>query len=205
MDLLPHELPLFPLNLVLLPSCRVPLHIFEERYKLMINGCLERETEFAIVWGTDQAFREVGCAARVTDVINRFSDGRMNILIQGTRRIRVAERRDVHPFISGIVADLADSPPAVDRALSDRTRRLYEETLKLTLGWFRPGPAEAADPAALSYTVAASLNLPLERQQAILETRSADERLRAVCRMLEGALDGLREVTRRATGNGKAH
>ena len=81
--------PLFPLGMVLLPSEMVQLHIFEERYKLMIGEVLEEESEFGIVWLSDSGLRDIGCTARVTQVLDRFDDGRMNILIAGDRPFRL--------------------------------------------------------------------------------------------------------------------
>src|ERR687893_816175 len=76
--------PLFPLGLVLLPGENVPLHIFEERYKLMVGECLDEEREFGIVWLSDDGLREIGCGARIVRVLERFEDGRMNIVVEGT-------------------------------------------------------------------------------------------------------------------------
>ena len=84
--------PLFPLGLVLLPGELVPLHIFEERYKLMIGECLEQESEFGIIWLSDDGLKEVGCSARITRVLERFDDGRLNILVEGTDPFRLARR-----------------------------------------------------------------------------------------------------------------
>jgi len=204
MDLLENELPLFPLDLVLLPSCRVPLHIFEDRYKIMVGDCVDRDGEFVVVWGSDEVFRDVGCAARVADVINRYADGRMNIVVCGTRRVQILGSRDVHPFLSATVEPLCDDPAEPDADLGERTRKLYEEALRLTLGWFRPDPEEPVDPRVLAYNAVASLSLPLERQQEILETRSVNDRLSCVADLLEDALSSLRDASRRASGNGRA-
>ncbi len=91
--------PLFPLGLVLLPGEVVPLHIFEERYKLMIGECLEQDTEFGIVWLSDDELKDTGCSARVTQLLERMEDGRMNILVEGTVRVPApaANRRHALP------------------------------------------------------------------------------------------------------------
>ena len=132
------ELPLFPLDMVLLPHRRVPLHIFEERYKQMIGECLDNDTEFGLVWGTDDDFNDIGCAARVVGLLNRFPDGRMNILIEGTRRFRVIQQYDIHPYISGFVEDVEDDDEAFDVALGNRAKKLYSEAMKLSSGWISP-------------------------------------------------------------------
>src|SRR4051812_6665768 len=92
------RLPLFPLGLVLLPEEVVPLHIFEERYKLMIGECLDDGTEFGILWMADDGLREVGCTARVTKLIERMEDGRMNILVQGAEPFRLVRRIGDLPY-----------------------------------------------------------------------------------------------------------
>src|SRR5205807_2616900 len=90
--------PLFPLGIVLLPTEVVPLHIFEDRYKLMIGRCLDEETEFGIVWLADGGLRDIGCTARVVEVLDRMPDGRMNILVQGERPFRMLERIEDMPY-----------------------------------------------------------------------------------------------------------
>ena len=198
------ELPLFPLRVVLFPGCRVPLHIFEDRYKLMITECLENGTEFGLMLGSDDEFKQVGCAARVTDVINQFADGRMNIIIEGTDRVRLIERKDDKAYLSGIVERIEDEDePAT--TLIDETRALYTEALKLSIGWYR-APAQDDEPAGfLSYTIASTLGMPLDRQQILLEQTSITGRFRLLREMLERTLSGLREHARRTGGNGKVH
>ena len=89
------ELPLFELPVVLLPGELMPLHIFEERYKRMIGHCLETEEPFGIVLRDDDgSARRIGCTARVTEVLERFDDGRMDIVVTGEEPFRVLERFD---------------------------------------------------------------------------------------------------------------
>src|SRR6266700_1866333 len=76
-------LPLFPLELVLLPGVPVPLHIFEPRYKEMIKECLDQKTVFGIVRSKDdkdEGFATIGCTAELLNVLKTYPDGRMNIL-----------------------------------------------------------------------------------------------------------------------------
>lgn len=195
------ELPLFPLDMVLLPHRRVPLHIFEERYKQMIGECLDNDTEFGLVWGTDDDFNDIGCAARVVGLLNRFPDGRMNILIEGTRRFRVAQQYDIHPYISGFVEDVEDDDEAFDIALGNRAKKLYSEAMKLSSGWISP-QIPTMELGTLSYILASNLTLSLDEQQALLESTSPNERLKTVSNALEKSLATLREVKRRTRGNG---
>src|SRR5919199_5558632 len=102
-DRLVRDFPLFPLGLVALPSELVPLHIFEERYKTMMNECLERGSEFGIVWLSDDGLREIGCGCEIAEVLERMEDGRLNLLTRGTRPFRVVERQDALPYPAGAV------------------------------------------------------------------------------------------------------
>src|ERR687897_313859 len=130
--------PLFPLGLVLLPGETVPLHIFEERYKLMIGECLDEEREFGIIWLADDGLRDVGCGARITQVLERFDDGRMNVLVEGTTPFRLERRIGDLDYPAGDVELLEDTPDSDDAALelrSEPTRleqlgALFAEALK---------------------------------------------------------------------------
>src|SRR6201992_3447662 len=90
---LAHEFPLFPLGLVAIPGELIPLPIFEERFKTMMNECLRDDSEFGIVWLSDDGLREIGCACEIDRVLERMEDGRMNLVARGTRPFRVLERQ----------------------------------------------------------------------------------------------------------------
>ncbi len=86
--------PLFPLGIVALPTESVPLHIFESRYRTMIELCLQAELgspgrEFGIVWLSDEELKLVGCACEIEHVLERLEDGRLNILTRGRRPFRL--------------------------------------------------------------------------------------------------------------------
>src|SRR5687768_8537567 len=98
------ELPIFELPLVLLPGELLPLHIFEERYKRMIGRCLEEGEPFGIVFRDEElGARNVGCEARVTEVTERFDDGRLNIVVTGERPFRVLDRFEASGYPAGEV------------------------------------------------------------------------------------------------------
>ena len=78
-----HIIPLFPLGVVLLPQMELPLHIFEERYKVMINECLEQEREFGVVHYDGTDIRSIGCTAKILGVVKHYEDGRMDIVTRG--------------------------------------------------------------------------------------------------------------------------
>src|SRR5262249_11848735 len=107
------DFPLFPLGLVALPSELIPLHIFEERYKAMVERCLSEPTEFGIVWMADDGVRPIGCACEIAEVLERLEDGRINLVARGTRVFRIEDRHEHLPYPAGTVAFLTD-PPAED-------------------------------------------------------------------------------------------
>src|SRR5918994_1590342 len=166
--------PLFPLGIVLIPHELVPLHIFEERYKLMIGECIEEEREFGIVWLADDGLKEIGCSARVSRVLERFEDGRLNVLAEGASPFRLLRRIDDLPYPAGDVELLADEDAAVDDGAAETARRRYAD-LVAEVTDERPEPDALAKLDA--YGMAATLDVALEAKQMLLELRSEHARL----------------------------
>ena len=196
------ELPLFPLGMVALPSELVPLHIFEERYRTMIGECLEAESEFGIVWLSDDGLRKTGCACVIAQVLERLPDGRMNIVCRGTRPFRLLERRDDRPYPSGDVEWREDKAEETDPATLEAARDAYNELVELATD-------EPADPEKLvemsAYDMAATVDFGLDAKQGLLDLRSENARLRLVTRLFRAALKRLDFVERaqaRARSNG---
>lgn len=193
--------PLFPLGLVLLPGETVPLHIFEERYKLMIGECLEEEREFGIVWLSDDGLKDVGCAAEITQVIERFDDGRLNILVRGTRPFRLERRIGDLPYPAGDVEPLEDDDSADEEKL-ERVRTAYADLVEEVTD-SRPDPEALAGLGA--YGMAATLEIAPGAKQALLELRSEPARLEQLEALFAEALKRIRtaaKVAEQASGNG---
>src|SRR5260370_10104973 len=127
-------LPLFPLDLVLLPGVPVPLHIFEPRYKEMIKECLDQKTVFGIVRSKDdkdEDFAKIGCTAEILNVLKTYPDGRMNILAEGQRRFEILQVNQQRTFLQADVFYLEDEndPPAnVD---IEKATRLHGQIMEL--------------------------------------------------------------------------
>jgi Lon protease-like protein len=195
--------PLFPLGLVLIPHELVPLHIFEERYKLMIGECIEEEREFGIVWLSDDGLKEIGCSARITRVLERFEDGRMNVLVEGASPFRLLRRIDDLPYPAGDIELLADDDQGVDAGdVAETARRRYAD-LVAEVTDERPEPDALAKLDA--YGMAATLDVALEAKQMLLELRSERGRLEQLEGLFAEALRRIRHAERaaeRARGNG---
>lgn len=89
MEASPTQLPLFPLQLVLLPDELLPLHIFEQRYRRLVARCVETGEPFGIVLRLGDGVAAVGCSARVVAVLEEFPDGRSNIVVRGEEPFRI--------------------------------------------------------------------------------------------------------------------
>jgi Lon protease-like protein len=197
------EFPLFLLPTVALPGELIPLHVFEERYKKMIGDCLETETEFGIVWLSDESLREVGCAARIERVLERMEDGRMNVVVRGTRPFRVLERQSHLAYPAGVVDFVEDRNEQPDPDLRTQAHQAYAELVKRATDRDLDD-SELDDLSA--YAMAATVDFGLDAKQGLLDMRSENARLRLVTRLFRAAMKRLDLVERaqeRARSNGK--
>jgi Lon protease-like protein len=203
------RLPLFPLGLVLLPEEVVPLHIFEDRYKLMIGECLDSGAEFGIIWMSDDGLKDVGCTARVTQLLERMDDGRMNILVQGAEPFRLLRRIEDMPYPAGDV-ELLDEDDEEDEVAAeaardeagDEARESYADLVERVTD-ARPSEQDLAQLDA--YGMAATLDFALDAKQGLLELRSEQrrlERLRALFGSTLERLDHAERVAEQARTNG---
>ena len=200
--------PLFPLDIVALPSEGVPLHIFEERYRVMIGRCLEAQPgspqrEFGIVWLSDEELKPVGCACEVEEVLERMEDGRMNILVRGTRVFRLVDRQGDLPYPAGEVEFLAEIEEEPDEESAEAAHELYRDLVR------QATDRELEDAELLeldAYGMAATVEFGVEAKQELLELRSENARLKLLALLLEAAIDRLALLERaqaRALSNGK--
>lgn len=197
------DFPLFPLALVALPHELIPLHIFEERYRIMFAELLEHEGEFGIVWTTDTGARLVGCACEIEQVLERMEDGRLNVLTRGTRPFRIVARQPDMPYPAATVEFLQDKRERTDDAVADAARSAYAE-LVVEATDNEPDPEELASKSA--YEMAATVDFGLDAKQGLLDLRSENARMRLVTRLFKAALKRLDFVERaqaRARSNGK--
>ena len=195
--------PLFPLGLVLIPRELVPLHIFEERYKQMIGECLEHEREFGIVWLSDDGLKDIGCSARIDRVLERFDDGRLNILVEGVKPFRLVRRIDDLPYPAGDVQPLSDDPEDPDDARAIAAARARYADLVAEVTDERPDDETLAQLDA--YGMAATLDVGLDAKQELLELRTERARLEQLDNLFGEALGRIRHAERaaeRARGNG---
>ena len=186
-------LPLFPLDLVLLPGVPLPLHIFEPRYKEMIGECLEQKKPFGIVRASNDGVAGIGCTAEIISVTKKYDDGRMDILARGVNRFEVLEVNEERSFLQAEVLVVEDEPGQPSTQMIEQAVRLHAEIAKLA-----GGESGEADESAsnLSFLLAGSLPLDLDFKQSLLTTLSEEKRLEAVIQYLRAVLPGLRRASK---------
>jgi Lon protease-like protein len=200
----PDRIPLFPLNVVLLPGADLPLHIFEPRYLEMVERCLKEKTEFGVLLALPKGVARVGCTAEIIEVVQRHSDGTVDILSVGREPFRVIEFFDENPLAEGYIDYLEDrdSPPNV--ALRRELIELYETCHTLVFEDY-PKNMDGDHAAGISFVIAGTLPMDLLWKQQILELRSeADrqERLVGYLRAWAPHLQKTGVMRQRAGGNG---
>jgi Lon protease-like protein len=197
------ELGLFPLGTVLLPTERIPLHIFEVRYQELIGECLDHDTDFGLVFEDDDGMRDIGTRAIVVDVLDRFDDGRLNIAIEGRERFRIVTPTSGRSFLTAEVEPLGD-----EELISERPAReaALERFRKLGRVVETDVDEPDLDSGVLSFELAARVDFGPERKQELLELRSEPERLRMVSDLLERAAEAItleRALAEAASHNGR--
>lgn len=199
------ELPLFPLNTVLFPGATIPLHIFEERYKLMINTCVDARRPFGVVLirggeeagGPAEPF-DVGTTAHVSSV-QHLEDGKMNLMCVGGARFRILTTRSDEPYLVGEVEVLETTAEDDEetRDMADTAGSLFAEYLRLYLAmsnqWAR-SVEMPAEPDRLADYIASRLAVDFWTKQGLLEELSAHNRLSKEIALLS---DAIQEMTPR--------
>jgi ATP-dependent Lon protease len=197
------EIGLFPLELVLMPSEQVPLHIFEPRYRELIGECLTEGREFGLLLEDEEGRREVGTRAGVVEVLELFDDGRMNVVVEGRERFRVLESTAGRSFPTGEVESVDDEPDPPSGRDVERALVLFRQLAEAAQADVEE-PEEP--PATLSFALAARIDFGVELKQELLELRSERARLVRLTELMGraiGAIEREREVRERAAGNGK--
>jgi len=198
-------LPLFPLDVVLLPGTPLPLHIFEPRYKEMISECLDQKKLFGVVRAKEEGVAEIGCTAEIITVAKKYPDGRLDIVTEGRDRFEIMQVSQERSFLQAEVLYLQDEPGKANAEEVAQAVKLRGEILQLS-------GADAAEPeegaARLSFNLVGTLPLDLDFKQTLLGMKSEAERMQAIISYFEAVLPNLRrtgQVRRRAGGNGHVH
>jgi Lon protease-like protein len=194
------KIPLFPLDLVLFPGAPLPLHIFEPRYQEMIGGMvavggirsLNSDSVFGIVRAQQGGLAITGCTARIVQVLERFEDGRMNILCEGVRRFEIETLdSESKSYMQAKVDWLEDSGPTATRSERSQCAAFHFEAMELSgLG---TGPIAMNLDKDISFTLATALPADPAFKQQLLASVSEAERVTLLMRYYEMLLPELRK------------
>jgi len=198
-------IPLFPLEVVLMPSMPLPLHIFEERYKLMIGECLEQKREFGVVYQKGSDMKKIGCTARIVQVLRRFDDGRLDIMTQGAERFVIESINEDKPYLQAEVIYFDDKrEKGADNFITEGIKLLEE--LDVMTGKKRDYRSlSRMDGKTISFVICYNDVFSMEEKQSFLEMTSTSERIRKGVDSLRKAVELMQiteEIRRIAGGNG---
>jgi Lon protease-like protein len=195
-------LPLFPLELVAFPGAAVPLHIFEPRYREMVGEAETNRTEFGIVLSRDGGIIRIGCTVLVESILQRYSDGRFDVLTRGQRRFEIQSINEEKDYLRAEVdyfGDADEKPAAAPlRAAALRAWRGLQAE--------QEHEPDEQDPL-LSFRIAPTIQ-DLEVQSNLLMSRSETERLQQIIAVVPRYLERREYVDRMrkiAPANGKGH
>jgi Lon protease-like protein len=200
----PDRIPLFPLNVVLLPGADLPLHIFEPRYLEMVERCLKEKSEFGVLLALPKGVARVGCTAEIIEVAKRTDDETMDILTVGRERFRVIEFFEENPLAEGQVDYLEDRDSPGNPSMRRELLELYETCHTLLFEDY-PKNTDSDPSAQISFVIAGTLPMDLLVKQQILELRSEldrQERLVGYLRAWAPHLQKTGVMRQRAGGNG---
>jgi Lon protease-like protein len=198
-----NELGLFPLNLVLLPGEQAPLHVFEPRYRELIGECLQEDREFGLVLADEQGMRDVGTCAGVIEVLERFPDGRLNIVVEGRDRFRLLQLTRGRSFTTAEVTEIGDEGEEPSEDEVERCLVAYERVVSAAEAELEDLDMDAD---SIAFQIAARVDFGTEVKQGLLELRSERERVIRLAPMLDRAADAVerdREIRERASSNGR--
>jgi Lon protease-like protein len=169
-------LPLFPLQVVVFPGTRLPLHIFEDRYKEMVGDALKQHTEFGVVLAKENGIVNAGCTVAVEKVVKTYEDGRMDIETTGRRRFEVISLNEDKDYLQGEVEFFDDDDPApAPSELQHKALAQFKELV--TLGAVEPEAAPNLEDPRLSFQLAQSI-ADLDFLSLLLRNRSETGRMR---------------------------
>ena len=193
------RIPLFPLAIVLLPQSQVPLHIFEERYKRMVDECLENETFFGINFIEDSKLHSIGCTARVAEIVKRYPDGQLDIITEGIRRYQIVsvDNSDPNDLLYAQVKWITDRDEPMDTELAGEAITLFNELCEVAYN----GTIDSLDISEWvqddrlpSFAIAQKSGLEADQRQALLGITSENERLSILRNFLSQLLPKVKEL-----------
>jgi Lon protease-like protein len=183
------RIPLFLLDVVLLPTMSLPLHIFEERYKKMVGECLRGSGRFGVVYYHEGGIYPVGCTAEIRKVLKRYEDGRMDIVTRGERRFHIDQVIREKEYLEARISPFEDyrSGDEVEiERLIDVGREYLQQIGSVTGDELSPTPY--GEPELMSFSIISEQDFDKLDLQKLLEMTSTRKRLEHSVKLLEHLL-----------------
>ena len=192
-----NRLSLFPLHLVLFPNVPLPLHIFEERYRALINRCIDEDLPFGVVYHRGESMKEVGCTAVVDRVIKRYDDGRLDILAIGRERFAIDTVHDSGDYLEADVHYLEEDTTGEDAQLMHQAvSELLKYAFYADVSLDRKA-LNALTANQLAFLIAGLDLFGMDTKQELLETEGSESRLTRSVSELEKVTGRLMTEARR--------
>tara|TARA_B100002052_G_C15560436_1_gene453170 strand:- start:18 stop:602 length:585 start_codon:yes stop_codon:yes gene_type:complete len=180
------DLPLFPLNLVLLPFEKLPLYIFEPRYKIMVKNSIKSSDPFGIVLREKEGIHNTGCQVRVTRVIKEYDGGEYDIIVQGTERFSILKtQKNGDTYIGKI-----DYKPEIQAASSKLIENVQHKYMKVLILSGVNKDIELYMEKKISYDFLQGIQLPLQIKKRLLDIDNEETRMGFINKMFQNVLDG---------------
>jgi Lon protease-like protein len=200
----PTRIPLFPLDAVLLPGMPLPLHIFEPRYKLMIDRCMNEQIEFGVILASEKGIAQFGCTAEIAQKLKDYPDGRLDIITEGRSVFHLLELLEEKEYYEATIEYPAEDSARVDSRKQAHLTKMFQQAHLLMAGedW---AVADSDPDVSLAYRMAARLPLELTEKQQLLEMRAEPARQDFLTHWLTTFLPQLERrvhMRKRAGGNG---
>ena len=183
-----NKIPLFPLQTVLLPEFPLPLHIFEEKYKLLVDHCIAKEIEFGIVYANGNRIKKVGCTAKIIQVYNKYTDGKMDILTIGQKRFKILNISEDDLYLNAEVEYFDDEDEDDSEelcSLSQRGLEILQNIGKLKINNELIKYISQLNLKVISFVVSSIGGFTNSEKQKFLEMTSTSERLEKAVEILE--------------------
>jgi Lon protease-like protein len=196
------EIALFPLQVVMFPGSKIPLHIFEERYKKLVSGSVTTGREFGIVLVLEGRLQPVGTSVMIDRIVRRFENGEMDIVVEGLRRFRIhSYEAGQDGLLIGKVEFLEDSNSEFDisemKKAVDNYNLLVEIAYKGDVRFISQNDEKWSNgKRSLCFAMAEKCGLGLDERQRLLELDHEQDRLDYVSNYLENIIPKLREAER---------
>lgn len=187
-------IPLFPLPIVLFPTSSIKLHIFEEKYKKMINDCIALNSVFGICLKENIKIHNIGCTAAISHVEKYYPGGEKDIIIKGKNRFNIKRIYDAEkPYLSAEIELLNDIESKTEDEFCGHTLSLYNELVKLVYVGSVDIDKTVKTLPFLSYHLAEKIGMTLPQRQLLLETSSESLRMEMIHDYLVEIIPKIRE------------